>query len=111
MYMKRYEDSERTFQGVIVQEPKNERVHYYLSRLYMRTRDIPKARSSIDKYLTFNLDNETRGYALYQKGLIDYREANWAAAEAAFSESWRLAKLDRAKKRLDLVREKRAAGG
>ena len=111
MYMKRYPESEAAFQQVIAQDPTNERVHYYLSRLYMRTRDIPKARSSIDKYLTFNLDNETRGYALYQKGLIDYRLKDWDAAEKAFSESYRLAKLDRAKSRLESVKKARAAAG
>lgn len=111
MYMKQYEDSERTFQQVIVQEPDNERVHYYLCRLYLRTREIGKAEHHIDRYLAFDLDDESRGYALYQKGIIHYRQKNWAVAEDSFKEAWRLAKLDRAKRRLDQVKEKRQAAG
>lgn len=111
MYMKRYEDSERAFQEVIVQEPKNERAHYYLTRLYLRTGDIPKARHHIERYLAFDLDPESRGYALYQKGVIHYRLKEWEPAEKSFEEAWKLAKLDRAKHRLDQVKERRKAAG
>ncbi|MCK6501973.1 tetratricopeptide repeat protein [Myxococcota bacterium] len=111
MYMKRYDESERAFLAVLKQEPKNERVHYYLSRLYMRKRDLPHALGSINRYLAFSLDDETRGYALYTKGLIELRLKNLAGAEQAFAESYRLAKLDQARTRLESVRKARAAGG
>jgi len=110
MYMRRYSDSEATFTSVIAQDPKNERVYYYLTRLYMRTRNLPGARRSIDAYLAFNLDDESRGYGLYQKGLLEYREKNWDAAEGAFQESYKLARIDSAKQRVDMVRQKRAGG-
>ncbi len=111
MYMKRHDDSEQTFLAVLQTEPDNQRVHYYLTRLYLRTRDIEAAEKHIDKYLAFDLDDESRGYALYQKGLIDYRRKNWSQAESSFKEAWKLAKLDRAKRRLDQVKEKQKAGG
>lgn len=110
MYMRKHKEAEAIFISVIRQDPQNQRVHYYMSRMYMRMGDMERSRSAIDTYLTFKLDDQTRGYALYQKGLIDYRQQKWDAAEAAFSESWRLARLDMAKTRLDSIKAKRAGG-
>ncbi len=111
MYMKRFQDSEQTFLSVIEDEPDNERVHYYLCRLYLRMRNVAGAKEHIDRYLAFDLDDESRGYAEYQKGLIAYREKRWDDAEASFKAAWRLAKLDRAKKRIDQVKRQQKAAG
>lgn len=111
MYMKRYADSERTFLSVIEQVPDNERVHYYLCRLYLRMRNLPAAKEHIERYLAFDLDDESRGYAEYQKGLIAYRERRWDDAEEAFKAAWRLARLDRAKRRLEQVKRNRQVAG
>ncbi|NOY24937.1 MAG: hypothetical protein GXP62_03605 [Oligoflexia bacterium] len=110
MYMKRFGDSERTFKQVIAMDPNNERVYYYLTRLFMRTRNLAQAHQSIDHYLTFQLDDETRGYALYQQGLIAYRLKDWDAAASSFKECYRLTKLERAKRRLESIKQKRAGG-
>ncbi len=110
MYMRRHAEAEAIFIDVIRKDPQNQRVHYYLSRLYLRKGDLVRARSAIDTYLSFALDDETRGYALYQKGLIEVRESRWDQAETAFAESYRLAKLDTAKARLESVRARKAGG-
>ncbi len=110
MYMRKHAEAEAIFIDVIRQDPQNQRVHYYMSRMYLRKGDLTRARSAIDTYLAFKLDDETRGYAYYQKGLIDYRLKKWDEAQASFEESWRLARLDMAKSRLESIKTKRAGG-
>ncbi|MCB9780451.1 MAG: tetratricopeptide repeat protein [Alphaproteobacteria bacterium] len=108
MYMKKYPESERALMGVIAQDAKNERVHYYLCRLYLRTRDYDKAEKSIDKYLAFDLGDEHAAYAWYQKGMVAYRQKRWDDAEKAFKQSWKTGRLEQAKRRIELVEKKKA---
>ena len=43
-------------------------------------------------------------------GNIRYRENDWDAAESCYQNAWRLAKLDKAKTKLDRVKEMKKKG-
>jgi tetratricopeptide (TPR) repeat protein len=106
--MRAYADAERTYAEVERIAPDNQRVHYYRTLLFLRTRDFARAHQSVDRYLAFPLEPEFQAAAWYQKGVIYYREENWAAAEKALQTSLKAQKTDRAKVRLDATRKKAA---
>lgn len=109
MYNNMYAESEKTLLHVLKTDPKNRRAHYYLARLYLRWDKVDEAIASFDSYLAYtDLDKQDRGIALYYKGLALIRKKDTAGAEAAFREAWKVAKLDRAKSRLDKMAEKKA---
>jgi tetratricopeptide (TPR) repeat protein len=112
MYNNQYSASEKTLQHVLATDAKNRRAHYYLARLYLRWKKPVDAVASLDRYLAFaDIDKRDRGVALYYKGIALVRLDKEAEAEAAFRESWKVAKFDRAKRRLDKMEKKRKAGG
>jgi len=111
MYNNIYDQSEKTLKHVLSTDPKNRRAHYYLARLYLRWKKVDEAIASLDRYLAFtDLDKRDRGVALYYKGIAYLRKKDVDAAEAAFKESWKVARFERAKKRLDRIEKQRSAG-
>lgn len=109
MYNRMYAESEQTFKDVQKVDPKNERSHYYLGRLYLRMGKKDEALASFEQYLTFpDLSDVHRGYGLYYVGQVHYRKKDYAKAEAAWKEAWKVSKLKRAKSRLDRLKEKQA---
>ncbi len=111
MYNNIYDQSEKTLKHVLVTDPKNRRAHYYLARLYLRWKKVDEAIASLDRYLEYtDLDKRDRGVALYYKGIAYLRKDDIPNAEAAFKESWKVAKFERAKKRLEKIEEQKSAG-
>ena len=108
MYNRQYETSEKTLKDVLGVDKNNRRVHYYLARLYIRWKKLDQADASLDRYLSFkDLSKYDRASALYYKGVIAQRQEKLDAAEGYYTEAVKLAKLNRAKRRLENLREKR----
>lgn len=111
MYNNLYDQSEALLKHVLATDAKNRRAHYYLARLYLRWKKVDEAIASLDRFLAFpDLDKRDRGVALYYKGLAYLRKKDLDAAEKAFRESWKVARFERAKRRLERIEELRAAG-
>ena len=111
MYNRKYADAERIFKEVQATDPKNQRSHYYLGRLYVRWGKLDAALASLTTYLAFtDLSDAHRGYALYYKGQVHYRKKQVDQAEAAWKQAWKVGKIKRAKTRLEKLEERRAAG-
>ena len=53
MYNRKYADAERIFKEVQATDPKNQRSHYYLGRLYVRWGKLDAALASLATYLAF----------------------------------------------------------
>jgi tetratricopeptide (TPR) repeat protein len=108
MYNRMYEDSERIFNHVMTVDPKNQRAHYYISRLYLRWGKIKKAESHLNTYLAFtDIDNNQRADALYYMGSVRMRQKNPKAAEKLWKEAVKIAKHKRSKKRLETLKAKK----
>ncbi len=111
MYLRNYDESEKAFKEVMDYAPENMRVHYYIGRLYNRWGKRDKAMSSFDKYLTYDGVSEyDQAVAWYYKGNIKYREKDYDTAEQYYKKAWKLAKLEKAKRKLDRIKEKRSKG-
>ncbi len=104
-------DSERNFKKVLQTAPDNEKVHYYMARLYLRTKQLEKSEEHIDKYLGFALDDSYKSRALYAKGLIYYRRKDYDKAETYVTQAWQVGKLKRAKRRLEKIQRMRDRQG
>jgi tetratricopeptide (TPR) repeat protein len=111
MYRRLYPESETTFKRIISIDANNERVHYYLQRLYLRWGKLDESLAHADKYLAFNLSDYQRSYALYYKGTVYEKQGRLDEAEAAYKEAWRVDKLKRAKAKLERIEERRAKAG
>lgn len=108
MYLRNYEESEKAFLEVTRYAPENMRVHYYMGRLYSRWGKRDKAMASFDSYLTYDGVSEyDQAVAWYYKGNLKYREKDYDTAEKYYKMSWKLAKLEKAKRKLDRIKEKR----
>ena len=108
MYRRMYEQSEATYKRVLSIDDDNERVHYYMQRLYLRWGKHDQSIEHADKYLSYNISDHQRAYSLYYKGNVYYKQQRWDEAEACYKEAWRVNKLKRAKTKLERVRERRA---
>ncbi len=109
MYNRRYADAERTLKHVLEVAPDNMRAHYYFGRLYLRWKKYDEALASLDRYLAFkDVSDIDRAIALYYKGNVYWRLKDWDAAEAAYKQAWKVGRIDRAKRRLERLDEKRA---
>ena len=106
MYNRNYPASEKTYLRVLQISPKNERVHYYMSRLYLRWKKPDKAQSHIDTYLSFDLSRLHQGYAHYYQGNIFSRKKQWGKAEDAYRKAWKLARLKIAKEKMRKMQDK-----
>jgi tetratricopeptide (TPR) repeat protein len=111
MYRRMYSNSEQTFLELLKISPDNQRSHYYLSRLYLRTKRLRLSETHIDKYLAFDLDKDYRSRALYAKGLIYYRRKDYTTAKQLLEQAWKVGKLKRAKRRLEKIQKIRAQQG
>jgi tetratricopeptide (TPR) repeat protein len=108
MYNRMYEDSERIFKHVLATDPKNQRAHYYISRLYLRWGKLKKADEHLATYLAFtDIDNNQRADALYYQGTLRMRQKKPKEAEKLWKEAYKIAKHKRAKKRLDKLKAKK----
>ncbi len=115
MYRRNYVESEKFFKLVLNVAPKNRRVHYFMTQMYLRQKRLTDAERHVNIYLTFSLTKRDRALALHQKCLIYYRRKDWATAEALAEEAWKVGKLKRSKNRLAKikkaqVREKKNGG-
>jgi tetratricopeptide (TPR) repeat protein len=111
MYRRQYAASERSYLKVLKVAPENQKVHYYLSRLYLRTKQLGRAEKHLDSYMAGDLPDTTRSLALYSKGLIYYRRKDYDNAEQYVNQAWELGKLKRAKRRLEKIHRMRDAEG
>lgn len=96
-YQRKYIAAEKTFMQVLKSDPKNERVHYYLARLYLKWKKYDLAKAHIEKYLSYDLSKYHRGYAHFFQGKIYSRLKMWALAEKAYRKSYKEIKLESAK--------------
>ena len=111
MYRRKYSDSEKYFKLVVQVAPKNQRVYYFMTRMYLRQKRLDDAEKSVNTFLDFDISKRDRALALLQKSLVYYRRKNWDVAESLANEAWSIGKLKRAKKRLasiDRARERAA---
>lgn len=107
MYSKKYADADRIYDQVLAASPKNQRVHYYKARLYLRWNKLPQAKTAFDNYLAFtDIGTEERAWALYYKGSLMYRQKNYAEAENLYKQAWKLGKIKRAQSKLKHIQEK-----
>jgi tetratricopeptide (TPR) repeat protein len=79
MYRRKYTESEKYFKMVVRVSPKNRRVHYFMTRMYLRQKRLVDAETSVNLFLEFDLSKRERALALMQKSLIYYRRADWDA--------------------------------
>ena len=98
LYRRKYTESEKTFKDIFRVAPKNERVHYYLARLFLRKRAHTIAEKHMTKYLTFDLEKRHRAYANYFLGRIHARQKNWKEAEKAYKKAWKYGKIRNSQK-------------
>jgi tetratricopeptide (TPR) repeat protein len=109
MYQRQYKDSEKSFKRVLLLSPKNQRIHFYLARLYMRMSENSKAEQHINTYLNFELSDYHEGYAYYFKGHIHYRQKQYKKAHNAYIKAWSVNKVkgskERAQKALDKTKK------
>ncbi|MEC8277305.1 MAG: hypothetical protein VXZ96_03480 [Myxococcota bacterium] len=108
-YRRKYAASEKTLKSILEVDPKNERAHYYLARLYLRWKKIDLAQQHMDTYLAFDLSKLHRGYALAIQGKIYSRLGDWSAAEKAYRASYKATKKDSAKALANRAAEKAKA--
>jgi tetratricopeptide (TPR) repeat protein len=105
-YNRKFAEAERIFKEVQAIDPKNQRSHYYLARLYMRQAKHDKALAAMDQYLAFeNLGEAHRSYALYYKGQVYFRKKDYAQARTWWEASYKVDKNKRAKKRIEKLDE------
>ncbi len=100
LYRGNYPQSEKTFKKVLAIDGKNERVHFYLARLYLRWRKINLSEKYINSYLQFDLSNMHKGHAFYYQGHIFSRQKRWEEAKKSYQLSWKYAKVKGAKERV-----------
>jgi tetratricopeptide (TPR) repeat protein len=110
MYKRDYGEAEHSFKKVLEIAPDNMRVHYFLTRLYLRIRRLEGAELHINTYLKFDLTQSERALALYPKGLVYYRRKDYAQAQKYVQQAWELGKLKRAKRRLQMIERMRKRG-
>ena len=108
MYRRNYTESLKYFKKVLEVSPKNRRVHYFLTRMYLRQKKLSEAEQHINIYLKYDLTKHDRALALHQKCLIYYRRKDWDTAERLANEAWDLGRLKRAKNRLNKIKNARA---
>ena len=108
MYRRNYTESLKYFHKVLEVSPKNRRVHYFLTRMYLRQKRLTDAEKHVNIYLDFDLTKRDRAFALHQKCLIYYRRKDWDKAEQLANEAWSLGKLKRTKNRLNKIKNARA---
>jgi len=107
MYRRNYTESLKYFKKVLQVSPKNRRVHYFLTRMYLRQKRLTEAEQHVNIYLSYDLTKRDRALALHQKCLIYYRRKDWDKAEQLANQAWALGRLKRAKNRLNKIKKAR----
>jgi tetratricopeptide (TPR) repeat protein len=106
MYKRLYEDSEVSFKRVLTIDDDNQRVHYYMQRMYLRWRKLELSEQQADIYLAFpDISDDQRGYALFYKGHIRYRQQRYPEARTLYEEAWKVARIKSAKSRIERIDE------
>jgi len=101
--------AENVLKQILEDAPENQRSHYYLSIVYLRTGKTQKALDSIERYLAFDLSDRLRASALYRKGNVFMTRRDYDAAETHYRQAWKLARHKLAKGRLKRIKEIREA--
>ena len=107
MYRRHYSDSEKYFKMAVQVAPKNRRVYYFMTRMYLRKKRLDDAENAVNRFLEFDLSKRDRALGLMQKSLVFYRRKDWNQAEALAKEAWTVGKLKRAKRRLSSINKAR----
>ena len=106
MYAKKYKKSEEIFQKVLEIDKDNQRVHYYIARLYMRQKRYKEAATKLKHYLSFNLMPLHEGYAHYFLGRIFQRQRLYEKAQDEFLVAYKVGGLKNAKRRATYLQKK-----
>lgn len=110
MYMRKYDNSLKIFEEVLVTAPDNMRVHYYMATTYLRKRDFDSAEASIDKYLAFDLEPEFKAAGLHRKGDIYYRRKDYKSAEKLYKEAVKVNDYEPSKARIKRIKKLKKDG-
>jgi tetratricopeptide (TPR) repeat protein len=105
MYNRLYNDAEASFNRVLLIAPKNERVHYYLARLYLSKKSYTQAEEHINTYLRFDLSDYQKGYAYYLQGHIYARQKKHSQAKKAYDLAWSTNKVKNADKKSEQMKK------
>jgi tetratricopeptide (TPR) repeat protein len=98
----RLSDAEQIYLSVTRKAPENQRVHYYLGRLYLRWKKNPEALASLDHYLAFpDLDRRAQAEGHFQRGRALERLSRPAEAMQSYQEAWKLGRVEGARRRLE----------
>jgi len=97
--------AENVLKEILEDAPDNQRAHYYLSVVYLRTGRTQKALTSIDRYLAFDLSDKLRASALYRKGNVYMTRREYDTAEGHYREAWKLARHKLSKGRLQRIKK------
>ena len=106
MYSKKYKESEEVFERVLEIDKENQRVHYYLARLYMRQKRYKDAAKKLKHYLSFDLMPLHEGYAHYFLGRILQRQELYEKAIVEFELAYKVGKIKNAQRRVDFLKKK-----
>ncbi|MFT4974512.1 MAG: tetratricopeptide (TPR) repeat protein [Myxococcota bacterium] len=107
MYKRSYPEAEASYKQVLVVNDDNQRVHYYLQRLYLRWRKPDLSLEHADIYLAFpDITDSQRGYSLYYKGNLRYQANDFAAARELYEQAWRVAKIKSAKTKIERINQR-----
>lgn len=86
--LRRYDDALRTYREIRVDDPANQRVHYFLGVVQARMGNDDDAEQAYQTYLAFpDLLPEQRSQAWYRLGALYAKRGDRARAEAAFKAS------------------------
>lgn len=105
MYSHNYQGALNVLQEITQVAPENERVYYFLSVAYGRTKQPDLAMESIERYLTFDLPSDYRATALYRKGNLLYRQQKYEEAADCYKEATKVGKHKGAKRRLEAMKK------
>ncbi|MFH1468511.1 MAG: tetratricopeptide repeat protein [Pseudomonadota bacterium] len=110
LYMRRVQEAEQTLNQVLVDAPDNERVHYYLSLVYGRTKRLDQAITELEKYLGYQLIDEYRATSLYRLGGLYYRKHEYAKAMDNYEKAYAVNKHRGAKRRIESMKKAKKDG-
>jgi tetratricopeptide (TPR) repeat protein len=110
VYQRQYQRAEGLLETVLQDAPDNERVHYYLSLVYGRTRRFDEAVAEGQKYLSYDIQPEYRSTTLFRLGNLYYHKKMYKEAEAAWEESLKADKHSPSKRRLEHLKQAKKDG-
>ncbi len=106
--LRRYDDALRVYREIRVDDPSNQRVHYFLGLVQARMGNDRDAEKAYQTYLGFNgLQPDQRGQTWYRLGSLYAKRGDRARAEAAFEASIKSNGNDAARRALERQRSHR----